>query len=118
MTGSTHKTLPGPQGGISLFKKDGELAREVTAIQHGATGMGHPNLRAVQAVLFAEMLEFGERYAKQIIRNSQALAQSLAKRGFKVVGEKNGYTKSHMLVIDVSEFGGSYRAAGVLENAL
>lgn len=117
ITGSTHKTLPGPQGGISLFRRDGDLARRVTDIQHGATGMGHPNVRAVQAVLFAEMLEFGEKYAKQIIRNSQALAQSLARRGFRVVGEKNGYTKSHMLVIDVSEFGGSYKAGKVLERA-
>ena len=117
ITGSTHKTLPGPQGGISLFKDDGKLARDVTAIQHSSTGMGHPNLRAVQAVLFAEMLEFGEAYAKSIIKNAQALAQSLAERGFKVVGEKNGYTKSHMVVMDVSEIGDSYSVARVLDEA-
>ncbi len=117
ITGSTHKTLPGPMGGIILMRKDGELAREITAIQHGATGMGHPNLRPVQAALFAEMLEFGQDYAKQVIKNSQALAQSLSDRGFRVVGEKHGFTKSHMLVIDVSKLGGSYAAAKVLEKA-
>lgn len=117
VTGSTHKTLPGPQGGLILMKEEGKLAQKITSMQHGETGMGHPSIRAVQAVLFAEMLEFGEDYAKQIIRNAQALARSLADRGFKVVGEKHGYTKSHMLVIDVSEMGGSYTAAKVLEKA-
>lgn len=117
ITGSTHKTLPGSQGGIILMKEDGELARRITSIQHGETGMGHPSTRAVQAALFAEMLEFGEAYARQIVRNSQALAQSLAEKGFRVVGEKHGYTKSHMLVIDVSKMGGSYVAGKALEKA-
>jgi glycine hydroxymethyltransferase len=117
VTGSTHKTIPGPQGGVTLMKRDDELARRVTEIQHGETGAGHPNLRAVQAVVFAELLEFGEAYAKQIIKNSQALAQSLAKRGFRVVGEKNGYTKSHMLVIDVSKMGNAYDVAKILDLA-
>lgn len=117
VTGSTHKTIPGPQGGITLMKREDELAHRVTEIQHGETGAGHPNLRAVQAVVFAELLEFGEAYAKQIIKNSQALAVSLAKRGFKVVGEKNGYTKSHMLVIDVSKMGNAYDVAKILDLA-
>jgi glycine hydroxymethyltransferase len=117
ITGSTHKTLPGPQGGISLFREDGELSRSVTEVQHESTGTGHPNLRAVLAVLFAEMLEFGEAYAKQIIRNAQALAESLSERGFAVVGEKNGFTKSHMVVVDVSSLGDSYTVAKLLDRA-
>lgn len=117
ITGSTHKTLPGSQGGIILMKEDGELADRIISMQHGETGMGHPSTRAVQAALFAEMLEFGEDYAKQIIKNSRALAQSLADRGFRVVGERHGYTESHMLVIDVSKMGGSYVAGKDLEKA-
>ena len=115
ITGSTHKTLPGPQGGIILMKSDGKTADDIVSALHGSIGCGHPNLRAVQAVLFAEMLEFGQDYAKQIVKNAKALASGLSKRGFKVVGEKRGFTESHMLVIDVSRMGGSYAAGRILD---
>jgi glycine hydroxymethyltransferase len=115
ITGSTHKTLPGPQGGIILMKQDGKMAEDIVSALHGTIGCGHPNLRAVQAVLFAEMLEFGQDYAKQIVTNAKALAAALSKRGFTVVGEKKGFTESHMLVIDVSSMGGSYAVGPILD---
>lgn len=118
ITGSTHKTLPGPQGGLVLTKKDKKIADRVTATLHNSlNGAGHPNIRAAQALLFAEMIEFGERYAEQILRCSKALAESLHRRGLDVVGEKQGFTKSHMVVINVSAMGGSYAAGKLLEKA-
>ena len=86
ITGSTHKTLPGPQGGLILVKHDRKMAEKITAAQHGVTGAGHPNLRAVQAVLFAEMLEFGQDYARQIIKNAKALAQALSQLSSVITG--------------------------------
>ncbi len=63
------------------------------------------------------MLEFGERYAEQIVRNSKALAQALAQEGFRVLCEHKGYTESHQVVVDVSEQGGGARVAEELEKA-
>ena len=48
------------------------------------------------------MLEFGEAYAKQTIKNAQALAQSLYELGFDVLCEDLGFTESHQLAMNVS----------------
>ena len=118
ITGSTHKTLPGPQGGIVLLKHKGEMADKITKTLHGSlTGAGHPNLRAAQAVLFAEMIEFGRKYADEIIRTSKALAQALHERGFDVICEKKGFTESHMVVVNVAKMGGSHKVGEVLDKA-
>ena len=46
------------------------------------------------------MLEFGEDYAKQTIKNAQALAAALAEEGFNVMCEDLGYTKSHQVAMN------------------
>ena len=118
ITGSTHKTLPGPQSGVTLIKRDRKMADKITSTLHNSlTGPGHPNIRAAQAILFAEMLEFGEKYADRIIKCSKALAESLHRRGFVVVGEDQGFTKSHMVVINVAKMGGSYVVGKILDRA-
>ena len=117
VTGSTHKTLPGPQGGLVLVKNDRKMAEEITAVQHATTGCGQSNLWAAQAILFAEMLEFGQDYAREVVRSAKALAGALSKRGFSVVGEKKGFTESHMVVINVSKMGGSYAVGKILDKA-
>ena len=61
------------------------------------------NIKAVVTFFAsAEMLEFGQDYAKQIVKNSKALAQSLYERGFDVLCEELGFTESHQLAINVS----------------
>jgi glycine hydroxymethyltransferase len=118
ITGSTHKTLPGPQGGIILLKHEGDMAEKITTTLHDSlTGPGHPNIRAAQAVLYAEMIEFGRQYADQIIRTSKALAEALYKRGFDVICEKKGFTESHMIVVNVSKMGGSHKVGKILDKA-
>jgi len=72
---------------------------------------------AGKAIAFAEALEFGKKYASQVVENAQALAQGLHERGFKVLGEKNGFTKSHTVVIDVAEQGGGKPLSEALEKA-
>ncbi len=49
------------------------------------------------------MLEYGEKYAAQIVKNAKALAEALAEEGFKVIGEDKGYTESHQVIVDVSD---------------
>ena len=48
------------------------------------------------------MLEFGQDYAKQTIKNAQALGQAMYERGFDVLCEDLGFTKSHQIAVDLT----------------
>jgi glycine hydroxymethyltransferase len=117
ITGSTHKTLPGPQHGIIIGETEEEKWKKVQrGVFPGTLSNHHLNAMAALGVTLAEHLDFGEEYAKQIIRNAQTLGSELSKYGFKVLGEKNGFTKSHTLAIDVSKNGGGKEVAEKLES--
>ena len=108
MNGSTHKTLPGPQGGMVLSDhnentEEGKsfLRKLSFGVFPGVTSSYHLHHVAAKAIAYAEHLEFGEAYAKQTIANAQTFAQSLFERGFKVFGEKLGFTKSHQILLAI-----------------
>ena len=104
MTMSSHKTLWGPQGGIIVsLEKHGESIKK--AIFPGNTSSHHLHHVAGKAIALSEIIEFGEEYAKQVIKNAKMLAYSLANYGFNVLGEKRGYTESHQLAVDISKYG-------------
>lgn len=113
MTFSTHKTLFGPQGGtiLSLQRYSEHIKK---AVFPGNSSNHHLHSVAAKAIAFAEMLRYGEEYAKQIVKNAQVLANALHDRGFTLLGEKKGFTKSHQIAIDVSNFGDG----GTLEKEL
>lgn len=116
ITGSTHKTLPGPQHGILLGNTDDDSWKALQrAIFPGTISNHHLNSMAALGVTLAEELEFGKAYADQTITNAKALAQELNEAGFKVLGENNGFTESHTIVVDVREHGGGKFAAEALE---
>src|SRR4026208_28014 len=116
MTMSSHKTLWGPQGGIivSLERHADNIKK---AIFPGNTSSHHLHHVAGKAIALAESLEFGKEYAKQVISNAKTLAESLANFGFRVLGEKRGYTESHQLAVDVSNFGDGGTIEKELEKA-
>ncbi len=108
MNGSTHKTLPGPQGGMVISDHKGDTEEDKIFLRKlgfgvfpGVTSSYHLHHVAAKAIAFAEHLEFGEAYAKQTIKNAQALGQALNERGFKVFGEKLGFTKSHQILLEI-----------------
>ena len=101
MMGSTHKSFPGPQGGIILSHKENKDVID-NAVFPGVVSNHHLHHLAGLGIASAEMLEFGQDYAKQIVKNSKALAQSLYERGFDVLCEELGFTESHQLAINVS----------------
>jgi glycine hydroxymethyltransferase len=104
MSMSTHKTFFGPQHGAIV--SDGKYADELKrAVFPGLVSNHHLNAVAGLAVACAEMKEFGESYAKQVIENAKALGQALYERGFNVLAEHKGFTESHQLVIDVTKIG-------------
>lgn len=117
MTVSTHKTFPGPQGG-AIFSNGSEVFKQVSrTIFPWFVSNHHLHRLPATAVTAIEMKYFGESYANQITRNSKALAEALAERGFKVIGENLGYTKSHQVAVDVRQFGGGNKIAKLLEDA-
>jgi len=119
ISGSTHKTLPGPQHGmiISDLVKTGMESALRRGVFPGVTSNHHLHSVAALAVTLAETREFGEAYADQTIRNAKALAQALHERGFDVLCEPNGFTESHTVVVDVEEHHGGAKVAKSLEDA-
>jgi len=123
VSGSTHKTLPGPQGGMIISDHKGESDEDKSFLRKlgfgvfpGVTSSYHLHHVAAKAIAFAEHLEFGEAYAKQIIKNAQRLAQALYERSFKVFGEKLGFTKSHQVLLEIGP-GKGKEASKKLEDA-
>jgi glycine hydroxymethyltransferase len=116
VTGSTHKTLPGPQGGIVLsWNKYGDAIKRATF--PGNVSNHHLHHVAGKAIAFAEMLAFGELYAQEVVKNSRRLAESLSSRGVDVFGEKLGFTRSHQVLVDVTKYGDGGTLEKKLESA-
>jgi glycine hydroxymethyltransferase len=114
LAGSTHKTFPGPQGGIILCKED--ISRKIDdAVFPGVVSNHHLHHLAALGIATAEMLEFGSAYADQIIKNAKALAQNLYELGFNVLCEDLGFTESHQVAMDVSNLGDVAKLAKDLE---
>ena len=118
ITASTHKTFPGPQGGVVIAKSDFEKEnwqKIQRAIFPGVLSNHHIHRLPALAITALEMNEFGESYAKQIVKNAQVFAQALHELGFKVLCEAHGFTASHQVLVDVREFGGGKVVAEKLE---
>ncbi len=117
ITGSTHKTFFGSQRGIILSNAgDREWNRIDKGAFPGSSSNHHLDTLAALAFATYEMMEFGQEYSLQIINNAKALAQKLHESGFKVQAEKFGFTESHQLAVDVSDFGGGDEVARHLKD--
>jgi glycine hydroxymethyltransferase len=95
---TTHKTLRGPRGAIIMCKEI--YASQIDkAVFPGLQGGPHQNSILAKAISFGEALtpEY-KNYAKQVIINSQVLAQELSNAGLKIV---SGGTDNHMFLVDV-----------------
>lgn len=116
ITTSTHKTFPGPQGGLILGNIDEVAAKTIQLRVFPGFSSNH-HLHRVPALYCAlkEMQTYGFDYAKQIVKNSRALACQLAGFGFKVLGEKRGFTETHQVVVDFEKPGAGHDAAVKLE---
>lgn len=103
-TTTTHKTLRGPRGGLILSSE--EMAKKFNfnkAVFPGIQGGPLMHVIAAKAVCFLEALqpEFIE-YQVQLVKNCQALAQGLLKRGMHLV---SGGTDNHLVLVDLRETG-------------
>lgn len=98
VTTTTHKTLRGPRGGLILCKA--EYAQAIDkAVFPGMQGGPLMNMIAAKAVCFQEALQPQFKlYQNQVRRNARALAEGLAKHGFRLV---SGGTDNHLMLIDL-----------------
>ncbi|UDG82973.1 serine hydroxymethyltransferase [Candidatus Vallotia lariciata] len=98
VTTTTHKSLRGPRGGAILMKMEYEKAINAS-IFPGIQGGPLMHIIAAKAIAFKEALapEF-KIYQKQVINNARILAETLIKRGLRIV---SGRTESHMMLVDL-----------------
>ena len=122
ITSSTHKTFPGPQGGVIMGNPD-TPAKEKAArkIQHAVfpltASSTHLGRLPALGIACLEMKLFGKELATQIIKNAQTAGQYLCENGVKVLAEHKGFTQSHQIALDIRSFGGGNKIAQDLEDA-
>ena len=98
VTSTTHKSLRGPRGGIILMKAEHEKAIN-SAVFPGLQGGPLMHVIAAKAVAFHEALQPSFKdYQARIIENARALADTLIKRGLRIV---SGGTQSHVMLVDL-----------------
>jgi glycine hydroxymethyltransferase len=120
LTGSTHKTFPGPQHGILLsnIEDEEEIEYFKKCAFPGLLSNHHLHNVAGLAITLAEMLEFGKDYHAQVIKNAKAFARALFERGFNVLCEHKDFTESHQVVADITNFESTMGLGGDIEKAL
>jgi glycine hydroxymethyltransferase len=99
VTSTTHKTLRGPRGGIVLTN-DEEVAKLVDRkVFPGSQGGPLMHIIAAKAVAFGEALQPSfKEYAKQIVKNANALADALVVHGYRLC---SGGTDNHLMLVDL-----------------
>ncbi len=102
VTGTTHKTLRGPRGGLILCKK--EFAKKIDSMVFpGIQGGPLMHVIAAKAVALKNAMtpEF-RQYQEQIIKNAAFLARALETKGYRLV---SGGTDNHLFLVDLTAKG-------------
>ncbi len=98
VTTTTHKTLRGPRGGLTMCKAAHAKAID-SAVFPGGQGGPLMHVIAAKAVCFGECLKPGfTEYSAQVIKNAQALAAGMLRRGYNIV---SGGTDNHLMLVDL-----------------
>src|SRR5271170_7613951 len=99
VTTTTHKTLRGPRGG-TILSNDEELAKRLnSAVFPGMQGGPLEHVIAAKAVAFGEALRPSFKlYAKNVVENAKALAETLKAKGLDIV---SGGTDTHLMLVDL-----------------
>ncbi len=117
LTASTHKTFPGPQGGIILSNLEEQLWKPIDKMVFPGILSNH-HLHHIPALLATAILYDTKHkdYGKKVVRTAQEVAKGLAEEGFKVCGyDGKEYTYTHQIVVNVKELGGGKKVADQLE---
>ena len=99
VTTTTHKTLRGPRGGVILTNDEALAKKFNSAVFPGMQGGPLMHVIAAKAVAFGEALRPSFRiYAKNVVENAKALAETLKSRGLDIV---SGGTDTHLMLVDL-----------------
>ena len=99
VTTTTHKTLRGPRGGVILSDDEAIAKKLNSAVFPGMQGGPLMHVIAAKAVAFGEALRPSFRtYAKNVVENARALAETLKSRGLDIV---SGGTDTHLMLVDL-----------------
>jgi glycine hydroxymethyltransferase len=118
MTMSTHKTLPGPQHGTLVSNREDLIETLRSCAFPALLSNHHLHNVAGLAIAFAEMLEFGKEYHKNVIDNAKSLGEALYDQGLNVLMEHKGFTESHQIVVDITNFQKTIGLGGDIEKLL
>src|SRR5690242_8135928 len=99
VTTTTHKTLRGPRGGV-ILSDDEAIAKKInSAVFPGMQGGPLMHVIAAKAVAFGEALRPSfKTYAKNVVENAKALAETLKSHGLDIV---SGGTDTHLMLVDL-----------------
>src|SRR5258705_7920506 len=98
-TSTTHKSLRGPRGGLMLWNDEALTKKLNSAVFPGLQGGPLMHVIAAKAVAFAEALRPDFKvYAKNVVENAKALAESLRANGLDIV---SGGTDNHLMLVDL-----------------
>jgi glycine hydroxymethyltransferase len=120
VTTTTHKTLRGPRGGVTMCKAEHAKAVDKFVFP-GMQGGPLMHVIAAKAVAFKEALSPGfTRYQQQVVANAKTLAQGLIDRGYRIV---SGGTDTHLMLVNLTnktitgkEADAALDAAGIIVN--
>ena len=98
--GSTHKSFPGPQGGLVVTDREDLFRQLDPALVWRIFDNAHWNRIAAVGQTLLELERVGPEYARTTVANAQALGRELALGHLPLLGAASGYTRSHQLHID------------------
>lgn len=117
LTMSTYKSLGGPAGGLALTN-DHDLAERIDGIAYpGLTANFDVGVTAALALSLLDWSEFGHEYATTMAVNALRLASELDGLGIPMFRTGGGFTTSHQLAADASQWGGGHHGALLLREA-
>jgi glycine hydroxymethyltransferase len=98
-TTTTHKSLRGPRGGLILWNDEALTKRINSGVFPGLQGGPLMHVIAAKAVALAEAARPDFKiYARNVVENAKALAESLRAQGFDIV---SGGTDNHLMLVDL-----------------
>jgi glycine hydroxymethyltransferase len=99
VTSTAHKTLRGPRSGFILTDSEDLAKRINSAVFPGLQGGPLMHVVAAKAVAFGEALRPAFKlYARNVVENAKALAETLKSRGLDIV---SGGTDTHLMLVDL-----------------
>jgi len=117
--GSTHKTFPGPQGGIIVGNGEEEEKKLWEVLGFPIVLVDNPHLHRIAALGSAleEYEKYGSNYAKQVVKNAKTLAEELYNGGINVACADLGFTESHQIYLLVNSLEEGRKICSKLEEA-